>query len=512
MGTVAPSGLEKPRPTGRGTAVLRLVLAGAALASLGTIESRRADSVVPALDDHWLGIVQKFLPPGRRGPLVLEARPDRDTRVFAPAPDDSPLPVPLCRYEKADQSILVQWPPGPVDLAMAVETLGAAKCLALAWTPDWEAPAEGTLALRAFANARAQAANLPFLHAYWPGFTSAADENASALLALPTAVDAANVRGDVANIPEVNDPGPWPPEATGLRPEDTGFGRLLLLSPLDAPPGRVALPMLVRSGDRLLPSLALLAFVRANEIDLSSVDVHLGRAILAGKTAIPVDDRGCLLLPLSFAKRVPIFSPLAEDAHTIVRGKPVVVAYEGLPAQGGAEGDVGLWTAAALGAMEAGDFALPIRILRRASATTEAGAMALLILGSVASLWLPRRQRWWVAVALFAALALAARHAAGEHGQFIGLSVPLCVWTASSIMALLLAPGALPKPITTPPQAAPVVASPEKPQLDPTPVAEPVTEPEAEPSPELELNLADPRRPADPGKKKPKSGKRRRKG
>lgn len=512
MGTVAPSGLEKPRPTGRWSAVLRLVLFSTALASLGTIESRRADSVLPSIDDHLLGVVQKFLPPGRKGPLVLESRPDADTRVFAPAPDDTPLPVPLCRYEKADQSILVEWPPGPVDLAMAIETLGAAKALALAWTPDWEAPAEGTLALRAFANARSQAANLPFLHAYWPGFTAAADENALALLDLPPALDSANVRGDVGKIPEVNDPGPWPPEATGLLPADAGFGRLLLLSPLEAPPGRVALPMLVRAGDRILPSLALTAFVRANQIDLSSVDARLGGAILVGKTAIPVDERGCLLLPLSFANRVPVFSPLAEDAHTIVRGKPVVVSYEGLPVQNGANGDIGLWTAAALGAMEAGDFALPIRILRRAPPLVGFGLIALPIIGSALSLWLPRRQRWWVAVALFAALALATHHGANTHGQFMCLSVPIFIWAASSLMAMLFAPRAVPKPMAMPPQLEPPGAPPEKPPIEKIPVEEPITEPEAEPSPELELNLADPRRPSAPGKKKPKSGKRRRKG
>lgn len=504
MGTVAPSGLEKPRPTGRWSAVLRLVLSSTALASLGMIESRRADSVLPAMDDHLLGLMQKFLPPGRTGPLVLEARPDADTRVFAPAPDDSPLPVPLCRYEKADQSILVEWPPGPVDLAMAIETLGGAMALALAWTPDWEAPAEGTLALRALANARSQAANLPFLHAYWPGFTAAADENALALLALPPSLDPAKVRGDVAKIPEVNDPGPWPPQATGLRPADAGFGRLLLLSPLDAPPARVALPMLVRSGDRILPSLALLAFVRSNQIELSSVDAHLGRAIIAGKTAIPVDERGCLLLPVSFANRVPVFSPLAEDAHTMVRGKQVVISYEDLPVLADAGGDVGLWTAAALGAMEAGDFALPIRVLRRAPAVVGIGVMALLIVGIVVSLWLPRRQRWWVALALFAALAIAVRHAAREQGQFIGLSLPLFVWLASSFMAMLFAPPAAPKSAPTPPEPKPAGIPPEKPPIQKSPAEEP--------SPEPELNHADPRCPAAPGKKKPKPGKRRRKG
>ena len=512
MGTVAPSGLEKPRPTGRWTAVVRLVLFGSAIAWLGMVESRRTDSRVPAMDDHLLVMMQKFLPPGRKGPLVLESRPDHDTRVFAPAPDDSPLPVPLCRYEKADQSILVEWPPGPVDLAMAIETLGAAKSLSLAWVPDWETPAEGTLALRAFANARSQTKDLPFLHAYWPGFTAAADENALALLDLPPALERANVRGEVAKIPEVNDPGPWPPEATGLSPADAGFGRLFLLSPLAAPPGRVALPMLIRSGDRILPSIALLAFARSNHIELSSVDVHLGRAILAGKTAIPVDERGCLLLPVSFSDRVPVFSPLAEDAHSIVQGKPVVLAHEGLAARNDAGGDIGLWIAAALGAMEADDFALPIRILQRVATGVEIGVMALLILGSVASLWLPRRQRWWVAVALFALLAIAARHAADTHGQFIGLSIPLITWLAASLLALWYSPPALPKPVTHPTSERPSQAPAESPVGNKVPVSSAAPEPAPEPPPEPELNLADPRRPADPAKKKPKSGKRRRKG
>lgn len=508
MGTVAPSTMENSRSTGRGSAILRLLLTGLALASLGTIESRRADSVVPAIDDHLLGVLQKFLPPGRKGPLVPEGSPDRDTRVFAPAPDDSLLPVPLCRYEKADQSILVQWPPGPVDLAMAIETLGAAASLALAWTPDWDAPAEGSLALRAFANARAQAENLPFLHAYWPGFTAAADEAASALLGQLPSLDPAKVRGDAAKIPEVNDPGPWLPETTGLRPADAGFGRLLLMSPLEAPPGRVALPMLARAGDRILPSLALLTFARANQINLSSMDVHLGRAILAGNTAIPIDERGCLLLPLSFANRVLVFSPLAEDAHSIVRGKPVVIAYEGLPAQGRVVGDIGLWTAAALGAMEAGDFALPIRILRRAPAMVEIGVMAVLIIGSIGSLWLPRRHRWWVAIGLFAVLALCVRHAADAQGQFIGLSVPLGLWLATSLMAMRLAPPTYTKSFPTPTTTELPAPSPvESPQ-----VMSQVAEPVAKPSPERELHLADPRRSADPGKKKPKAGKRRRKG
>jgi hypothetical protein len=485
--------MENPRPGGRWPAALRVVLAGSALALLGMVESRRADSVVPGIDDHLLGVMQKFLPPGRKGPLVLESRPDNDTRVFAPAPDDSPLPVPLCRYEKADQSILVEWPPGPVDLAMAIETLGAARSLALAWVPDWETPAEGTLALRAFANARSQAKNLPFLHAYWPGFSAAADEETTALLSLPPAIDRGNVRGDVAKIPEVNDPGPWPPEATGMSPADTGFGRLLLLSALDAPPGRVALPMLVRSGERILPALPLLAFARANRIELSSVDVHLGRAILAGKTAVPVDERGCLLLPVSFADRVPIFSPLEEDAHTMARSKNVIISYEGLPAQHGASGDVGQWTAAILGAMEAEDFALPIRILHRAPAAAAIGLMAVLVLGNAFSLWLPRRQRGWVAVALFVALAIAARHLATTHGQFIGLSMPIFIWAATCLMALWYAPPTVPVP------ASPA----EKP---------PTARTGEEERPEPEPSLADPRLPDAPPKKKPKSAKRRRKG
>jgi hypothetical protein len=468
MGTVAPSGLEKPRPTGRWIAVFRLVLFSSAIAWFGMAESRRVDSRVPAIDDHLLGLMQKFLPPGRKGPLVLESRPDPDTRVFAPAPDDSPLPVPLCRYEKADQSILVEWPPGPVDLAMAIETLGAAKSLVLAWAPEWDAPAEGTLALRALANARARAKNLPFLHAYWPGFTAAADEDALSLLQQPPALERTNVRGDVEKIPEVNEPGPWPPEGTGLSPADAGFGRLFLLSPLDAPPGRVALPMFIRSGDRILPSLPLLAFARVNKIDLSNMDVHLGRAILAGKTAIPVDERGCLLLPVTFADRVPVFSPLAEDAHSIVQGKPVVIAYEDLPARNDAKGDVGLWIAAALGAMEAEDFALPVRVLRRAADEVGIGVMALLILGCVFSLWLPRRQRWWVVIAMFTALAIAARHAANAHGQFIGLTIPFLTWVAASLMALWYAPPALPKPSPLPQETQPADAPPHTPPGDKT--------------------------------------------
>ncbi|MFM7180525.1 MAG: hypothetical protein ACKO2G_03550 [Verrucomicrobiales bacterium] len=512
MGTVAPSGLEKPRSSGRATAVRRLVLIGAGLALLGTIESGRVGSVIPAMDDHLLVSMQKFLPPGRKGPLVLESRPDKDTRVFAPAPDDSPLPVPLCRYEKADQSILVEWPPGPVDLAMAIETMGAAKSLALAWAPDWEAPAEGTLALRAFANARSQAKDLPFLHAYWPGFTAAADENALALLALPPVIPSSNVRGEVANIPEVNDPGPWPPEAAGLPPADAGFGRLLLLAPLDAPPARVALPMLVRSGERILPSLSLLAFTRANRIEISSVDVRLGGAILAGKTTIPVDERGCLLLPTSFANRVPVISPLAEDAHAVVREKCVVIAHEGLASQSGASGDVGMWTAAALGAMEADDFALPIRILRRAPTAATIGVMALLILGSVASLWFPRRQRWWVAVALFAALALYARYAAQAHGQFIGLSLPLFIWLATTLLAMLFSPPIATKPLVLPSAERPSATPPEAPAVSTVVETSPLPEPLPAPTSEQELNLADPRRPVDPTRTKPKSGKRRRKG
>ena len=481
MGTAAPSGLEKPRPTGLGAAVVRLVLFGSLLAAFGTLESRRPDSIVPRLDDHWLGVLQKFLPPGRKGPLVLEARPDNDTRVFAPPPDDSPLPAPLCRYEKADRSILVEWPPGPVDLAMAIETLGAAKALALSWTPDWEAPAEGTLALRAFANARSQAPELPFVHAYWPAATAAAGDEARALLDLLPSLPSTKVRGDTAKIPEVNDPGPWPPEATGLLPADAGFGRLLLLSPLEAPPGRVALPMLVRAGDRILPSLALLAFARGNGIELASVDVHLGRAILVGKTAIPIDERGCLLLPDSFAKRVPVFSPLDENAHTIAREKNIVVAYEGLSGQNGASGDVGLWTAAALGAMEAGDFALPIRILHRAPAWVGFGLLVLILAASALSLWLPRRQRWWVAVLLFAALAVSAREAASAHGQFIGLTLPLFLWLTTSVLALFYA-----APSDHPARAAT--------------------------APQTEANSAPAPVPTDSAKKKTKPPKKRRKG
>lgn len=500
MDTAAPSRLQDHRPPGRWSAVARLLLLGTAVALFGTFEARRADSVLPAVDDHLLGVLQKFLPHARNGPLVLEARPDDDTRVFAPAPDDSPLPVPLCRYERADQTILVEWPPGPVDLAMAIETLGAAKTLALAWTPQWDAPAEGTLALRAFANARAQAPDLPFLHAYWPGDTAAADDAARALLEQPLALAPAKVRGDTGNLPEVNDPGPWPPEATGLRPADAGFGRLLLLSPLQAPPGRVALPMLVRCGDRILPSLALLSFVRAKGLDLDAVDVHLGRAILAGKTAIPVDDRGCLLLPDSFAKRVPVFSPLAEEAHALARDKPVVVAYEGLPALPGTTGDVGLWTAAALGAMEAGDFALPIRILHRAPASIGLGVLALLVVGSALSLWLPRRQRWWVALILFIALAISAREAAAGQGQFIGLSLPLFLWLATSLLAILQGP-ALSR------QAAQAVATEISP---PTRAAVAEQKPDAVPPSESA-------RPGTPPsttvpKNRPKSGKNRRKG
>jgi hypothetical protein len=73
---------------------------------------------------------------------------------------------------------------------------------------------------------------------------------------------------------------------------------------------------------------------------------------------------------------------------------------------------------------------------------------------------LPRRRRWWVVVALFAALAFSARHAAGAHAQFIGLTLPLGLWLASTIMAMLYsAPSAPPAPESTPPHPEPKPSS-----------------------------------------------------
>ena len=504
MHAAASPGMANPRPRGRGAALARIAAAAATAALLASAEARRPDSKIPGIDNYFFEVMQKFLPPGRTGPLVLESSPDADTRVFAPAPDPSLLPVPLCRYERADQSILVEWPPGPVDLAMAIESFAGARALALAWVPEWEAPDEGTLATRAFANARARFPGLPFLHAYGPAYTAAPAENAMDVLARVPALDRARVHGDVWKIPEVNDPGPWPPEAGGLAPGDAGYTRLLLLAPLEAPPGRIALPLLVRAGDRIHPSLALLAYLRARGLDAGAVDARLGGALLAGESAIPVDERGCLLLPLGFAARVPVFSPLAEDAALRAAGKTVVIGHEGMPTQAGADGDVAIWTAAALGAMEAGDFARPIRVLHRAPRGVVEGWMVVMAVAAGISLWVPKWRRLWVAVVPALALAVAARHAAIAHGQFFSLVLPLGVGILCFALALRF-----PSPVPRAPGSATAGDGPER-ERESVPQEE-SGETGGVVSPARLAGPPKQGRPAE-AKKKPKVAKRRRKG
>ena len=352
----------------------------------------------------------------------------------------------------------MEWPPGPVDLAVLLQSLEEqnAASITLAQPLAWDTTTDGTLAARTFQAAVTAVGRIPFTVAMEPGFSAAPPDDAAARFDGLTALDPAQVRGDPARIPVVNDPGP--PVALGLamRPGDFGFSRLLVLEAPSAPPGRVAIPLLARCGNRFLPALPLLAACKIHGIDPATLDVFLGKAILAGPLAIPIDDRACLLLPTHFLARVPTRSPLdlvqagpAADGMATARGRHAVISHDSLPAPGGdmaKAGTTGAWTAASMGAILSGDHALPIRVLKRAPLATIVILVAAMVLAAVLAMLLPRVQRAVVAVLLLAIYAAAACHAAGSAGVFQAMAGPLAAWFAAFATAMIHSPLPAPAP------------------------------------------------------------------
>lgn len=440
----------------------RLVLAATKVAVIGALtgwlvwrDGQRADSPVAMLDDHLLAQVQKFLPGGRGGALILESRPDTDTRVFAPRPQDTPLPVDCWKFSTNDRATLMAWPPGPVDVAVLMQCLAEnhPASITLAQPPVWGEATRGTLAARTFQAARASLGGIPFAVAMDPGFSAAPPDDAATRLDGLVAVAAPRVRGDITRVPVINDPGPPVAEDLGLSAADFGFARLLVIAPLDAPPGRVAIPLLARSGDRFVLALPLLAACRISGIDPAAIDVHLGKAILAGPLAIPIDARGCLLLPVHFLKRVPTRSPLdliaanqgAGVPSMPAHGRHAVISHDSLPVPGGdttKAGNTGDWIAASLGSILSGDHALPVRVLKRAPLATTTIIVVAMVLAAMLSLLMARAQRTVVALVLLASYAVAACHAAGAAGLFHAMACPLAAWFAAFATAMAPPPPA----------------------------------------------------------------------
>ena len=431
-------------------------------------EGGRADSWVGRVDAALLAVVQEFLPGDGTQALVLESAPDADTRVFAPRPRHDVLPVDMVMYRKGDASALFHWPPGPLDVAVVLDALAqsGARGIALGQVA-WQGQDEGTLAGRVFSASRTALGNIPFVAAVEPGWSAVPAENAAALFADWPTLPADRVVGDITALPEVNDPGPThapslpdpskesdnskdsqqptiAPDPVGVVPKDFGFSRLIVSDPLDAPPGRVAVPLLARSGSQIFPSMALLLWARALGQDLQTIDVRLGRAILLGNASAPIDARGCLVLPVAHLARLGTVSALelakaAENEDTEpdttrkVEGRFIVIAHEA-QAQVGPEGrkaSTAEWQAAALGAMAAGDFGQPIRVLRRSPASVVPVICGVFVFCALWSLSLPRRLRG--AAALFPGiLYLAATgHAAGAFGVFHDMTLPCVVFSAA---------------------------------------------------------------------------------
>ena len=436
--TPAPTGTANP-PASRWAAPLRVIAAGVLAGGLLWFESGRGDSRLPRWDDAALAALQSFLPGDGHGPLVLESSPDIDTRVFAPRVRPGGLPVTLLSFESKDASILVTWPPGPVDVAVLLSALekSGARGIALAQPPVWPAPEEGTLATRALGGTRAALGATAFAAACEPGFSAAPPDEAAARLATLPSLSIANVHGDARQLPEVNDPGPRPGAGTGLTSTDLAFSRLLTLDTPPALPGRVALPMLARAGDRVLPALPLLLMARALGEDIAHADVRLGQAILLGKLAIPVDARGFLHLPASHLGRTSRLSPLDlakagpdEPIMSSLKDKFVVIGHDALPKPGDGSATTADWTAAALGAMASGDYGLPVRVLKRAPAVSTLALCVVFTLGAAMVLPLRRPLRLAAAIAMGLLYLAATRHAAAALDLFHGMTLPAGLFLA----------------------------------------------------------------------------------
>ena len=401
--------------------------AGIALGWVGLAGRCDPGSWNGALDEKVAVAVANAGRPAGSPLLAVEARPGRK-RLLAPARRPGPLPVLVVGFDQADATRYQEWPPGALDLAVLLDSLSGRGVASVVLTipPTWRVPPEGTLATKALATARSGLGAVPVVGAFEPGQSAAPAADAGALFQAVPSFALAQVVGDAGGLPVANDAGP--PPVAGFPPSDLAFSRLLLLEGGAAPGGeRVTIPLLARAGDRILPSLPLLAWARRHGHDLARAVIVPGDAIRFGDVRVPVDRAGRLQLPFADCDRIRSCSALelSEDkGGPDLDGLAVVVGHgaqhvSGLP-DGRRVGPAQL-AAVALGALETGDFGLPLVWLTAPPCWAEAAVLVGMGVAGVASLWLPRR--WRLAAA---GLVLAAWVVAAAAGVLAGLFPAFC--------------------------------------------------------------------------------------
>lgn len=382
---------------------LGVAAAGIALGWVGWAGRGDPGSWNGALDEKVALAVANAGRPAGSPLLAVEARPGRD-RSLAPRRCEDPLPVVVAGYDQVDATRYHEWPPGALDLAVLLDSLSGrgVAAVVLAIPPTWRVPPEGTLATKALATAHSGMGAVPVVAAFEPGQSAAPAADAGALFQAVPSFALAQVVGEAAGLPVANDAGP--PPVAGFPPSDLAFSRLLLLEGgAAAGGGRVNIPLLARAGDRILPSLPLLAWARRHGHDLARAVIVPGDAIRFGDVRVPVDRAGRLQLPFADLDRIRSCSvmELTEDrGGPDLDGLAVVVGHgaqhvSDLP-DGHRAGPAQL-AALALGALETCDFGLPVVRLQAPPRWVEVAVLVGMGVAAAASLWLP--QCWRLAAA-----------------------------------------------------------------------------------------------------------------
>ena len=396
--------------------------AGIALGWVGLAGRFDAGSWNGALDEKVAVAVANLGRAAGSPVLAVEARPGRN-RLLAPVRSRDPLPVMVVGYDQEDATRYYEWPPGALDLAVLLDSLSGrgVASVVLAIPPTWRVPPEGTLATKAMATARSALGAVPVVAAFEPGQSAAPAATADALFQMVPSFSLAQVTGDAGSLPVANDAGP--PPVAGFPPSDLAFSRLLLLEGGAPPEGeRVNIPLLAKAGDRILPSLPLLAWARRHGHDLARAVIVPGDAIRFGDVRVPVDRAGRLQLPFADFDRLRSCTAmeLTEDkGGPDLAGLAVVVGHgaqhvSDLP-DGRRAGPAQL-AAVALGALETHDFGLPVVRLQAPPRWAEAAALVGLCVAAAGSLWLSGRWRLAAAGLVLAAWGVAS--AAGVQAGF----------------------------------------------------------------------------------------------
>lgn len=311
--------------------------------------------------------------------------------VFA-APPSGGEAVVVAAFTHADGPVYQEWPPGPLDVSVVLDAVNdqGARGIGVAFPPAWMVPEEGTLATQALR--AALGGELPVVFAVEPGFSAAPSPDARTRLDQLPALVSSQVNGDLSRLPEVNDPGPA--TVSAVNAECLAFSRLVVPGTAEEGGRLMHVPLLARSGDRVLPALPLALWARVTGVGLDEIEVDLGREIRLPGLRVPIDGSGRLALPFSRLgreKAVPVLQLMEPDGGE-VEGLLVVLGREGMPAVKAGDGrevSRAQLLAAVLSALARDDFALPLHVMQPAGTMPTLLAVLLLAVICALALFLP---------------------------------------------------------------------------------------------------------------------------